>query len=349
MPDGDGFKKLHDIALTRNTTHGFPQDLLLDSSSYLYGKFPAAAGTIFSIKVDGTDLKILYDEDVTIYNIQLVKSIDPDYKVVSPSNGATNVSTSYIFKADSVPCALSYSLELSKNSNFTTATTIIYSPRSQFLVRGLMPLTKYYARVKTSLWQAPGPVTSFTTAANTFYSAVTTPADGSTGSRAPTLTVTVKAITGASTYTVELSESAYFDGTITSGVTDNSHRTFRMYNIKNNTFYYARVKTDVASGYGKITSFTTSPATTLASSTNLNSPLLNVYPNPSTTGFTLQKSFDASEMRVEIMDFSGTVINRFTMKEAGMEVELGETFPKGIYILKTFSDNGTTQKRLVKR
>jgi hypothetical protein len=251
MPDGSGFKKLHDITFTRNTSHGFPQNLLLDSYGYLYGKFPAASGTIFRIKTDGTDLKILYDQNVTIYNIQLVKSINPAYKLISPAHGTTNVATSHIFKADSVPCALRYSLELSPNSNFTAPTMVFNSTDPQFQVAGLTPSTKYYARVRTSLWQRPGLVTSFTTA--TSYS-------------------------------------------------------------------------------------------------DLNSGSLSVYPNPSTATFRLHKSDeDASEMKIEITDFTGTVVDRFDFMEAETEVEFGATLPKGVYILKTFSGNTTTQKRLIKK
>jgi uncharacterized repeat protein (TIGR03803 family) len=349
MPDGTGFKVIHHIAFTRNTSHGFKQNLLLDSYGYLYGKFPAASGTIFRIRTDGTDLKILYDEDITIYNIQLVNSINPAYKVIVPTNGATDVSTSYVFKADSVPCALRYALELSVNANFASPATIMYSPTSQFLVRGLSPLTKYYARVRTSLWLRPGPVTSFTTTANTLASAVTTPADGSSGAPAPTLTVTVKAVTGATTYTVELSESPFFDGTLTIGVTDDSHRTFKMYNIKNNTLYYARVKTDVASGYGKITSFTTAPSTTLASASEPPDETFNVFPNPSNDTFTVTKAsnYPDSNSTMELVDFTGNIIERFDLTEG--ELEFGHDLPKGIYILKTFNAGATIQTRLVKR
>lgn len=343
MPDGTGFKVIHNISYTRNQTYGFQQNLLLDDYGYLYGKFPAAAGTIFRIRTDGTDLKILYELDATIYNIQLVKSMNPTYKLLSPARGATNVTTSYIFKSDSVPGALNYTLEVSVNSNFASPTAFFFSQSPQFLVRGLSPLTKYYARVTTSLWQRPGPVTSFTTTSNTAYSAVTTPADGSTATASPSLTVTVKAVTGATTYTVELSESPYFNGAIITGVTDNSHRTFKMFNVKSGTVYYARVKTDAASGYGKITSFTTSPATTLSFADESDAEL-RVFPNPSNTTFTIQSS---SDTRVELTDLTGNVLQHFNYLPGG-KLEFGESLPKGIYLLKIYNNESSSQKRLVK-
>jgi hypothetical protein len=266
---------------------------------------------------------------------------------MNPSDGATGVTTSYIFKADSVACALLYSLELSVNPNFSSPTSIVYSRESQFLVRGLMPLRKYYARVRTSLWQRPGPVTSFTTTSNTLYSAVTTPADGSSGISSPTLTMTVKAVSAATTYNVELSESPYFDGELVTGVTDNSHRTFKMHNVKNNTLYYARVKTDVASGYGKITSFTTSPATTLASISELTTGTIRVFPNPSDDIFTIERSNNSSDAKIELMDLSGNILEKFDLAEG--EFQFGDALPKGFYILKSYNGERTLQIRLIKK
>jgi uncharacterized repeat protein (TIGR03803 family) len=344
MPDGTGFKKIHDIAYTRNNPFGLAQNLLLDSYGYLYGKFPGTSGTIFRIKTDGTGLKILYDEDVTIYNIQLVKSLNPVYKLTTPANASTNVPTTMVFKADSVPGALLYSLELSTTSTFT-APVIINSAKSEIQVSGLSSLTKYYARVRTSLWQRPGPVTSFTTAATTAYSYVTTPANEAIDVAAPTLTVTVKAVSGATTYTVELSESINFDGALTIGTTDNDHRTFRMYNILNSTVYYARVKTDVVPGYGKITRFTTAAGSASLSSA-MATDSIHVYPNPSNDGFTIGNTTNASRPKIELIDFMGNVIEKYD-GGAG-QLEIGKTLPKGVYILKSSNGATTTRYRLIK-
>jgi uncharacterized repeat protein (TIGR03803 family) len=342
MPDGSGFKKIHDIAYTRNNPFGPPQSLLVDNYGYLYGKFPGTSGTIFRIKTDGTGLKILYDEDITIYNIQLVKSLTPLYKLMAPANGSANVSTSMIFKTDSVPGALLYSLELSTTSTFTSP-TVINSPKSDIRVNGLSSSTKYYARVRTSLWLRPGPVTSFTTAAPTLYSAVTTPANESTNASAPTLTVTVKAVSGATRYTVELSESINFDGALTIGTTDNIHRTFKMYNISNSTLYYSRVKTNVITGYGKITRFTTAAGETFVSAATTDS--IYVFPNPTNHGFTVENGTNSSSV-IELTDFTGNIIESYQLGRGKLEV--GKTLPKGIYILKSFDGKKTRQYRLIK-
>jgi uncharacterized repeat protein (TIGR03803 family) len=343
MPDGTGFKKIHDISFTRNTSFGLAQSLLIDSYGYLFGKFPGTSGTIFKIKTDGTGLKIIYDEDVMIYNIQLVKSLNPLYKLTAPVNGASNVPTTMIFKTDSVPGALLYSLELSTSSTFS-APVIINSAKSEIRVSGLSSLTKYYARLRTSLWLRPGPVTSFTTAATTLYSYVTTPANEAIDAAAPTLTVTVKAVSGATIYTVELSESINFDGPLTIGITDNDHRTFRMHDILNSTLYYARVRTDVVSGYGKITRFTTAAVGAFSSAMETDS--INVYPNPSSDGFIIENADHSSHPKMELIDFAGNVIETYEM--GADRLEIGNALPKGVYILKSFNGATITRYRLIK-
>lgn len=89
-------------------------------------------------------------------------------------------------------------------------------------------------------------------------SIVTTPANGSTTAEAPTLKVTVKAVTGATRYTVQLNSNADFSGTsllMTSAV--DNQRTLTFTKLRYNTTYYARVKTNINQTYGPSTSFRT--------------------------------------------------------------------------------------------
>jgi uncharacterized repeat protein (TIGR03803 family) len=259
-PDGTGFTKLHDFAVKQQYFSGIPQSLLLDSDGFLYGRVPQSQSMIFRIKKDGTGFKVLYDKVVYLSSIQLVSSITPEYKLERPVNGVTGVPTTYRFVADSVPGAVTYRVELSTTSDFSAIVASANSFHRRPEISGLQPSTKYYARVVTSLWSKAGPVTSFTTTSGITpaTSVVTTPANGATGASAPTLKVTVRAVTGATRYTVELNDRSDFAGTMfTQTSTTDNERTLTFTGLRYNTKYYARVKANISSTFGATTSFTT--------------------------------------------------------------------------------------------
>jgi uncharacterized repeat protein (TIGR03803 family) len=259
-PDGTGFTTLHNFTVNQQYFSGVAQSLLLDSDGFLYGRVPQSQSMIFRIKKDGTGFKVLYDKIVYLSSVQLVSSITPEYKLERPVNGVTGVPTTYRFVADSVPGAVTYKVELSTTSDFSTIIASANSFHRRPEISGLQPSTKYYARVVTSLWSKPGPVTSFTTASGTTAatSIVTTPANGATGVLAPTLKVTVRAVTGATRYTVQLNDRSDFGGTMfTQTSTTDNQRTLTFTGLGYNTKYYARVKTDISNTFGATTSFTT--------------------------------------------------------------------------------------------
>jgi uncharacterized repeat protein (TIGR03803 family) len=341
--DGSGFKKLHDISIAKQ--YGTPvQSLLLDTEGYLYGLLPRATGTLFRIKTDGTGFKVILNSELNIQTLQLVNSVTPEYKLRDPVDGATNVTTTYIFVGDSVPGTKTYSLELSLNPEFNPIQSYTFSHSHKIKLGVLNPGTKYYARFSSSLWPKPGGVTSFTTTSSLLYSTVTTPYDGAENIAVPTFTVTVKAVTGASLYTVELNTSPYFDRPSIVATTTNDKRTFKMSGVAYNTKYYARVKTDVSEGYGRIISFTTMQQST---STTASTFHVNVYPNPTSDQFTISAPEQSDEeMEVEISDFTGTTVGRSRLKDG--QLTTGETLPKGVYVLKVYRGKSVTQQRLIK-
>jgi uncharacterized repeat protein (TIGR03803 family) len=300
-PDGGGFVRLHSFSVKQQFDSPIDQSLLVDSDGFLYGLAPQSQSIIFRIKNDGTLFKIIYNDEVYIHTLRLVSSMTPQYKLAIPGNGSSGVPTSGTFNIDVVLGANQYILEVSPTADFSQLFINAHSQNHEIAYFGLAPSTKYYARVKTTLWSTPGPVTSFTTAGpNTAAtSIVTTPANGSTNVSAPTLKVTVKAVTGATRYTVQLSTQSDFTGTVltqTSSV--DNQRTLTLTGLKYNTKYYARVGTNINAAFGPSTSFTTraevfstvfSPQDE-STDVEINCPYILAYPIPGAKTYTMQLS-----------------------------------------------------------
>ena len=85
---------------------------------------------------------------------------------------------------------------------------------------------------------------------------VTSPADGAT-INTPTMNVIAKALTGATTYTIEFSTSDDFS---TGLITRVGSRVQNFTGMSYGTTYFARVKTDLSPTYGKTTTFNVIPA-----------------------------------------------------------------------------------------
>lgn len=84
--------------------------------------------------------------------------------VISPADGAKDVSTSITVSSNPIPEAISYTIELNTSSNFDGVSTVKTATSPNILFAGLNKRTTYYARVFTNLslgfW---GKTTSFTT------------------------------------------------------------------------------------------------------------------------------------------------------------------------------------------
>lgn len=319
-PDGTGFTKLHDFALKQTYYSGVTQSLLMDSFGVLYGRVPQSQSLLFSIKPDGSNFKIIFNKEIYISTLRMVPSITPEYKLTNPANGATGVATTRTFVADSVPGAVTYTLELSLNASFSPVYRSIQRTEHKFPVANLSPNTKYYARVKTSLWSRPGPATTFTTSATTATSLVTTPANGAVNVAAPLLKVTVKAVTGAKRYTVQLNTASDFSGTmLTQTSTTDDQRTLTFTGLQYSTKYYARVKTDINETFGTVTSFTTKAET------------FSMLVTPS-NGAT---NVDREILQTSVLPIAGA-------KEYTLQISTSSTFASNNKTIKGVDDNQTT-------
>jgi hypothetical protein len=91
---------------------------------------------------------------------------------------------------------------------------------------------------------------------------VTTPANGAIGQQV-TLTVTSNTVSGATSYTIELSTSPTFPaGQVTSGTSSTPSVSFADLNF--GTLYYTRIKTNLSPVYGETRTFTTGDALSLS-------------------------------------------------------------------------------------
>jgi uncharacterized repeat protein (TIGR03803 family) len=236
-------------------TYKVEQSLLMAYDNMLIGKNNSS---IYSIS-PSSPFRIL--RNIATRAIAIRSSAYPGLQLKYPAHAATNVPVSTTFKADTLDGALHYTLQLSTSEYFQSIAQTVQSTTPNFQVQGLKPGTKYYARYKTSFWPDYGHSSSFTTAiaSTSEQSVVTTPADGATNVEAPTLKVTVRAVTGATRYTVEVSASSSFATvkSVSSSVDD--QRTLTLTNLSYNTTYYARVKTNINSVYGAVTTFKTKP------------------------------------------------------------------------------------------
>lgn len=186
----------------------------------------------------------------------------------SPPDGASNQPTTLTLRWNLVLGALSYRLQVSTTSSFTTTVadeTSLLSTAKQ--VTGLSPNTQYFWRVNaqgvggTSDWSS---IWSFTTVGVSLQlPSLLSPPNGATN-QPTSLTLQWNSVTGATAYQVQVSTSSSFATTV---VDDSSiSGTSRVVStLARNTRYYWRVNarnTSDASGWSAIWSFTTLPADT---------------------------------------------------------------------------------------
>jgi uncharacterized repeat protein (TIGR03803 family) len=177
--------------------------------------------------------------------------------VSSPANNATNQLWSLNVTLNKLTGATSYTVQLSPTSDFsagiveqTSGSTTMYFSRLAFD-------TKYYSRVTSNLTPGVwGASRNFTTGNPVTRSYITAPANGSTTTSA-SVNVTCNSVIDATTYTVELSTLPDFPDT---PITQSGSSNTMNFILEYGTTYFARVKTDLAAGWGPTRSFTTGTA-----------------------------------------------------------------------------------------
>lgn len=128
---------------------------------------------------------------------------------------------------------------------------------------------------------------------------VTTPANGAVD-RPITLNVTARALTGATTYTIELNDEAGFTG---NAIIRSGARTQNFTGLAYAKTYYTRAKTDLSPDYGQVTTFQT-----LVPNTYVTSPPANATNRNTTLNVTASALTGATLYTIELneaADFSG--------------------------------------------
>jgi photosystem II stability/assembly factor-like uncharacterized protein len=186
--------------------------------------------------------------------------LDPP-DLVSPADNATDQNTSLTLDWDAVTGATSYDVQLSTSSNFTT-TIVNQSTTNTYLdVTGLSENTEYFWRVRAedddseSDWSA---VWSFETLNPVLDPPdLVSPADNATDQNT-SLTLDWDAVTGATSYDVQVSTSSNFTTTIINQSTTDTY--FGVTGLSENTEYFWRVRAeddDTESDWSAVWSFTT--------------------------------------------------------------------------------------------
>jgi uncharacterized repeat protein (TIGR03803 family) len=346
--DGTGFQKLlnfYDVGAINLASGGKVAEIKLGNDGYLYGVANIGA---YRIKTDGTGFQKLHPDASSLDLIH--QPFVPEVAVVSPANQSSNVSLNPIVSVTPVTGAATYSLELSKTANFSDSITTLTSEEPVFNVSGLEHFTTYFARVRSSLLPYYGETTSFTTQDEVSY--VISPEDGETGvgvDPAPgvvRLDVTVKALPGATYYTVQVSQDPDFAGGPEIELSNWEGQTTLEFSwlFQYGTLYYARVKTNLSPDWGPVTSFQTLEDLAM----NANVMESAVFPNPSASAFTLRSGTE--EIRsISITDTNGMVVYQNDSVENDAAFQFGEELKKGIYILKIKGTAGEKVLRLIKQ
>jgi hypothetical protein len=127
--------------------------------------------------------------------------------------------------------------------------------------------------------------------------------------------------------------------------TKDQQRTMIFEGLAYSTIYYARTKSEL-SGYGRVTSFTTMAdpnfrATTMAT-------MVQVHPNPSATHFNLSlESTAMKSVEVTVSSLQGERIGTYQLVPDGT-LQIGESFKKGIYVLRLTDGTQVRIMRVVK-
>lgn len=176
-----------------------------------------------------------------------------------PADQAIVVATTVSVTATAVTGATSYTIEINTSPAFDGTGFIKTGGKMQSFA-GLVYGTKYYTRVKTNLSPNYGSVTSFSLATVDKFTYVASPMNASTGANI-SLNVTSTAITGATTYTIEINPDQGF-GVSTAQVKTGA-KTQAFSGLAFDTRYYTRVKTNLSPTWGPTKYFNTGTAVSL--------------------------------------------------------------------------------------
>lgn len=276
--------------------------------------------------------------------------------ITSPANGATNVNWVVNLTANNIPGAATYTIEANTQDDFEGISIVRTGSRTQSFT--LQQDQLYYVRVKTDLYTDWGPTRSFTTGNVVSLAYVTNPISGGTGVPT-TINVVANALSGATSYTIELNTEADFSGV--SLVQTRTTRTINFAGLTEGTTYYSRVMTSLAPGQwgATIRSFTTisSVGRTIVNwmgedtgEEALQSQhfKVNVLANPFREKLEfIIESENQGEASIELLDVSGKSVHQLG-ERVNKRIEINKPLPQGVYILRVVTPNEIRAVRVVK-
>jgi uncharacterized repeat protein (TIGR03803 family) len=341
--DGTDFQKLLDYFYTggKNVTGSIDVD-----DSFIY----ATAGQgLFKIGKNGAGYQPF---GIVAFSFQSLPNTASNILVNYPEDYTTPIGISDVATTTPINGARKYFLEVSMSPAFDINVTTFENDSAHFEISGLDYDKLYFARGRTNLSPAYGVTSTFRTGDKAFHVYVIDPADGTTefgeasGSGMLQGWVTIAELPGAQHYHLQVSvyPEFYSWGTVDYNVESSSGNPQVLAQfIYSETRYYTRVRTDVSSNWGPVTSFITKSYDTFAKTTRT----VEVYPNPSRGSFNLRSAADDVQT-ITISDATGNVLYRNDRVRNSESLQFGNDLQKGIYLMTIRRKNGLEVIRLVK-
>ncbi len=259
--DGTAYEILYHFQNPRQDQYfDSPSRLHIDGDGNIYGLSPGYYDRqLFRFSTITKSFTAL-NSSPGLSNAYLFKDVTPAIEVIRPQDGAINIAANTGYQTNSIVGSLTYTVDVSKIADFSSGVlTTTHTSPDAIPSLPLSANTKYYARAKSSLWPNYGRTTSFSTGTSQeVYSILSNPPNGSLNAEAPVLKVTARTVTGVKRYTIQLAKTNDFTGeTLMMTSTVDFQRTLTFTGLGYNTQYYARVKTDLNTAYGPITTFKT--------------------------------------------------------------------------------------------
>lgn len=273
--------------------------------------------------------------------------------VISPANNSLDIGTRPFLKANMVPGATVYTIQLSEQPDFSSVAFEMTSSSNQMQFHGLKYDRKYYNRVRTNLSWGFGIVKSFSVRTAASISYVVSPADGMSDARKDGLVITSNFVPNASRYTIQLSESSTFNVISFQMTSERPRMTFS--GLKSATRYYNRVRTDLSATYGSVRSFITMPDAAARKSdfTDMQhmeseKPRLHVYPNPFIDQLFLYiESADEGNAGVRLMDLNGKLLHQ-SVERTNATITMFPKLHEGVYLLRIQTNHDLWVRKVVR-
>jgi uncharacterized repeat protein (TIGR03803 family) len=162
-PDGSDYKPAFDFTSTEIAGISPGERILMDDSGRLYNSgILHGEAIVYAINPDGQQFQKIVAGAVELSFItrSLTSAL---VQVIQPKHRAADLPIKITFHLTPVKYAETYTLQLSKRSDFMTIEQTKTHTTNSIEIAGLEYGTTYFARVKTNLWPTFGPVTKFRT------------------------------------------------------------------------------------------------------------------------------------------------------------------------------------------